>query len=46
MFIEQSVLSSVHCDNVAAQQRAAENAENALAVVHLCHTFSIPGQGV
>lgn len=32
----------VHRDMIAAEQRAAENA---LAVVHPSHAFSIPGQG-
>lgn len=36
LFIEQSVLSSIHCDIIAAQQRAGENAPT---VVHLSCIF-------
>lgn len=36
LFIEQSVLSSVHCGIIAAQQRAGENAPT---VVHLSCIF-------
>lgn len=41
--LSSNLSSPLSTDITAVQQRAAENA---LTVVHLCHAFFIPGQGV